>query len=392
MRPMILIGLLAGLAAQEVINGIPVPPSPADPIAHPGLRFWDLPRISHWPAVVYVDERRNCAFHLPVPPRRPQPNPHLVSSTGDAHTGVDTPIAISADPRTRVGWVGGDSGTVGWDGGPQLPVTLPDDPEVDRTSGLLDLPAEMGAHQAWVRIADGAHAMPLRLVDALTEAWPMAALENGFPVDAEGAPVVLRLARPDAALNRRFAALRPPPVRPRGRALVLGDPLAAAGSDAFRDLRPGAGLTIAVAVDDRFPHHAALVALAPTTRAGWGEAPRTVLWSPGNNCLPVFTVSPEEGRVCEALRERYRHQGVLPKLVLLLPPLPAEPTLRAAATARRQALRSIAGFSDWQIIDAQDLIADLPDPNAIAPGITARYPVGIAQARIAAAVAAALQE
>ncbi|MDA3962072.1 MAG: hypothetical protein PF961_14870 [Planctomycetota bacterium] len=361
---------MAFASASEMINGIPVPPSPGDPDAHPGLRIWDEPSFTHYPAVVYADEVRNLAFSIPVPPERSR----------DREAGLDRPDGAYHNP---FGWTGGDSGTIGWTDSDQWPITLPLDAELQRVSGLLPLPTGEGVHEAAISIAGATRSMHLR-VSAVRGTWPHDRLENGFPVDHEGVPVVLMDRRRDPDAERQWAALRTTLPRPTGQSLVIGDPLASTDGDVWGDLTA----RTVVATDERYPHHALLVALAKQN----GALPRTVLWSPGNAPVNSRVWSPEEERVLAAVRGYYEHRAQMPRLVLLLPPLPAEPDLVAKAEERRDQLRRSALFLGWAVVDAAAAAGAPEGANRVGEGVYAIYPTGPARLRVAAAVAAALVE
>ena len=209
---------LAGVAAARAAAINAIPPSPS---TVPGIRIWPDPAFTHWPAVVYPDESRNVAFGLPV--RQP-----------------------------------GTVGTIGWKGEKPLPFTLPSD--LERISGLLPLPNEVGPHQAELLLAGAAvpGQLSLRVVDA-REQWPQTALKEGFPVDAAGVPVVLLDRRRDANQERKWAlltSLQKP--RPTGQALFLGDSLAALGASAV----DGLDVRVRLALDERQPVHAQVVGFA----------------------------------------------------------------------------------------------------------------------------------
>lgn len=375
--PLVLILFVAGLAAAEgeagtgpTINGIPVPPSPGDPDAHPGHRIWDPPRFTHYPLVIYQGEPRNLAFRIPVPHDRAR----------DKAAGLDRPDGAYHNP---FGWQGGDSGTIGWRGGRSLPIELPTDPEAEGVSGLLDLPETSGRHVAQLTIGSTGAELSLRVVPVRSP-WPHHHLVDGYPVDAEGIPVVLVDRRRDPDAERQWAALRSTLPRPSGRPLVIGDPLAApdgdswAGLDGIATLRP---LEV-----DRYPHHGLAVGLAQLP----DPLPRTIIWSPGNSPIHARLWSREEERILGALRNRLQQLGSMPDLVLVLPPLPAEPELVAEAQERRALLRRSAQFLDWAVVDAAAVVGDPAAANRVSEGVYARHPVGAARERLRDAVRAAL--
>ena len=156
----VLVSLAAGEAAVPAANPAISTPAvapvvaaiPPSPSTAPGVRIWPDPKFTHWPVVAYREEVRNVAFALPV--KR-----------------------------------AGATGTIGWAGQEPMPFTLPT--SADSISGLLPLPAEIGVFQAQVALNKGNFPISLRIADA-REAWPLARLENGFPVDAQGQAVVLQ--------------------------------------------------------------------------------------------------------------------------------------------------------------------------------------------------------
>jgi hypothetical protein len=324
----VLLGVVA--AAAEM------PPSPADV---PGVRIWPPPQLTHWPAIAYADEQRNAALAIPV----------------------QTP---------------GAAGELGWVGGAMLPFTLPSD--VEQTSALIDLVLQPGARQVRVALPGAEHRLPLRVVPA-TEAWPIAGLREGFPVDADGAAVVLLDHRPMPAQERTWALLQGTLVRPGGRALVVGDTLLAlntspmTGLDA--ELRP--------ATDLRAPHHACLAALARLP----DPLPRTLVWSPGNDGIAIGAADPEEIRLMGTVRNRLAAMGARPLLIVALPPEPAEERLRPVHAARREALIAAADTVGWKVLDLARAAGPADSANRVGDGLYAPYPVGEAQGRVAQALA-----
>jgi hypothetical protein len=321
-----------------------VPPSPS---TAPGVRLWPDPRFTHWPAVVYRDEVRNLAFALPV--KKP-----------------------------------GVAGTIGWDGRPALPFTLPTD--ADSISGLLPLPATVGEHRATVVLEQASFPLVLRIAD-VRDPWPLARLIGGCPVDAEGRPVVLQDRRRGTREERVWTLLDGGASRPDGRAVFVGDDLEALGT------RPSDGLAVdlLMAGDERHPHHAVLVALAgvlgdPAAKP-W---PRTLVWSPGNRALMGGAWSPEEERVLGAVRSRCERVALAPRLVLALPPLPVEHHLQAQATQRRELLLRSANRLGWVVVDLARAAGDPLEANRVAPQVFTTYPLMPAQERMRAALAEAL--
>jgi len=356
--------------ATEIINGVEVPVSPGDPEQHSGERIWQGAAFTHWPAVVYHDEDRNLAFQLPVPPVRERDRQH----------GIERPDGAYHNP---FGWQAGDEGRIGWAGGESLPLTLPEDPELDRCSGLLPLPMDLGVHRAVFQSGDDEAELALRVVD-VEAPWPQRGLRDGFPVDADGVPVVMRERRRDPSRERQWAVLRPGLPRPEGRALVIGDPLATPAGSPFAEL--DLEIERRDAVHPRYAHHAAIVALAQLPE----PLPATILWSPGNAPLYSHTWSPEEERLLLALRSRLQALDVLPRLILLLPPLPPERALRERAEQRRDLLRRSAVFLGWEVLDAQQEVGDPARATAFRDGLHSRYPVGEAAERLRAALRRAL--
>lgn len=325
----------------------PVPPSPS---TAPGIRIWPDPRFTHWPPVVYRDEARNVAFALPV--KKP-----------------------------------GVAGTIAWEGQTPLPFTLPSDAE--SISGLLPLPANIADHRATVAIDSGSFPIVLRVCDA-REAWPISALRGGFPVDADGRAVVLQDRRRGTREERVWSFLDGGEVRPTGRVLLVGDALEALGSRVWDGLdadgRP--------ASDERYPHHAVLVALAAILGDGPGEPrqrlPRTLVWSPGNQTLHGGAWSAEEERVLGLVRTRCERLGVMPRLVLALPPLPVEGHLQARAAERRDLLLRSANRLGWVVVDLARAAGAPEEANRVAPQVFTTYPLAPAQERMRAALRDAL--
>lgn len=325
----------------------PVPPSPS---TAPGIRIWPDPRFTVWPAIVYRDEPRNVAFALPV--KKP-----------------------------------GVAGTIAWDGQAPLPFTLSTDAE--SISGLLTLPSTIGEHRATVAIDNGSFPIVLRVCDA-REAWPITALMQGFPVDADGRPVVLQDRRRGTREERVWSFLDGGEVRPSGRAVLVGDALEALGSRVWDGLDADAR----VVADERYPHHAVLVALAVILGEGSGEArqrlPRTLVWSPGNQALHGGAWSAEEERVLGLVRTRCERLGVMPRLVLALPPLPVEAHLQAQAAQRRDLLLRSANRLDWVVVDLARAAGAPEEANRVAPQVFTTYPLAPAQERMRAALREAL--
>jgi hypothetical protein len=338
-------------APATTSSAVATPPIPPSPSTAPGIRIWPDPRFTHWPPIVYRDETRNVAFALPVKK-------------------------------------GGTAGTISWEAQTPLPFTLPTDAE--SISGLLPLPSTIADHRATVAIDSGSFPIVLRVCDA-REAWPITALGgNGFPVDADGRAVVLQDRRRGTREERVWSFLDAGDVRPVGRAVLVGDALEALGARVWdgldADARP--------ASDERYPHHAVLVALATLLGDGSGEPrqrlPRTIVWSPGNQTLLGGAWSAEEERVLGAVRTRCERLGVLPRLILALPPLPVEAHLQARAAERRDLLLRSANRLGWVVVDLARAAGAPEEANRVAPQVFTTYPLAPAQERMRAALQDAL--
>ncbi len=345
-RPAFLCAAIATLAAGDVapVTAASIPPSPS---TAPGIRIWPKPAFSHWPVVAYADEARNLAFSLPV--RR-----------------------------------AGVAGTIGWQGRAALPFTLPSGAE--SISGLLPLPPvagqpiQPGRLIAEVRLAENDTDLPVVLA-AVGGPWPLRALRNGFPVDADDVPVVLIDRRLDPTEKRRWSLLVSELPRPTGPVILVGDPLESLGSDAWTGIdaerRP--------AFDQRYPHHAVLVALAVLP----DPLPRTIIWCPGNQAIIGGAWTEEEDRVLGALRSRFSTLGARPRLVLALPPQPVEERLAERQRERREVLQRAAIAHDWQVVDLERAAGPAASANRVADGLSTTYPNGAAQQRLRAALAEA---
>jgi hypothetical protein len=345
---------VAGEAAAEPVAPTATPPAatppvPPSPSTAPGIRLWPAPRFTHWPPVVYPDEARNVAFALPV--QRP-----------------------------------GTAGSIAWRDQAPLPFTLPAD--ADSISGLLPLPTSAGLHQAVVVLATGSTTVALRLADA-REPWPVGQLVQGFPADAEGRPVVLLDRRRGTREERVWSLLDLGGSRPTGRALVVGDPLEAMGGSAWS----GLDADLRTAGDERYPHHAVLVALAQvlSDQRPRGDLPRTIVWCPGNQALYGAAWSPEEERLLGVVRTRCERLGLVPRLVLALPPLPVEERLQAQAGERRELLLRSANRLGWVVIDLARAAGRPLEANRMADQVFTRYPLGAAQERQREALREALE-
>lgn len=359
----VLVSLRAGEAAAPAPNPA-IPPSvvapvtapkvaaiPPSPSTAPGVRIWPDPKFTHWPVVAYREEVRNVAFALPV--KR-----------------------------------AGATGTIGWTGQDPMPFTLPT--SADSISGLLPLPADIGLHQAHVALNKGTFPISLRIADA-REAWPLARLENGFPVDAQGQAVVLQDRRRGSREERVWSALDAGGVRPTGRAVMVGDPLEALGSKVW----DGIDADARVARDERYPHHAVLVALSSILADGDGDSrqrlPRTIVWCPGNQTLHGGAWSEEEERVLGLVRTRCERLGISPRLVMALPPLPVDEYLHARATERRDLLMRSANRLGWMVVDLGRAAGAPEEANRVAPQVFTTYPLAEAQTRMRAALNDALK-
>lgn len=328
-----LLALVAVAAFGAEAEPRPVPPSPS---TAPGIRIWPSAALTHWPAVAYHDEVRNVAFALPN----------------------QTP---------------GQAGTIGWLDDPAMPIAMP--AEGDRVSGLLPLALRLGARTARVVLGERKWEMTLRVADAREE-WPLVGLREGFPVDQSGIPVVLLDRRRHADQERKWAIMRSSGARPEGRAIVVGDPLEALGVTPWTgldaDLRP--------ALDERYPHHAVLVALAKL------ERPRSIVWCPGNQALFGAAWNQEEERVLGAIRSRCEALAIAPRLVLAAPPIPIDEPLRAQAEERRELLIRSATIQGWAVIDLEKAAGPAEEANRVQEGLYTRYACGEALQRVAKAL------
>ena len=314
----------------------PLPPMPPSPSSVPGIRIWPDPAFTHWPAIAYADETRNLSFALPN--QRP-----------------------------------GLSGTIGWRGGEMMPITMPS--EGDSASGLLPLSLDIGTHTAQVVLGTATWPLLVRIAD-VRQPWPLARLQDGFPVDAHGVPVVLLDRRRRANEERKWSLTRAHSPRPQGRALMVGDPMEALGVS----LWDGQDAICRTAIEQRYPSHAVLVALADL------GLPRTVVWCPGNQELFGAGWSEEEERVMGALRSRCDSLGILPRLVLVAPPVPIDESLKEIAARRRELLISSAISQGWVVIDAEAVVGPAETANRVQDGLFTRYPCGAAQGRLIAAI------
>ncbi|MEK7413656.1 MAG: hypothetical protein AAB263_10130, partial [Planctomycetota bacterium] len=316
-----------------------MPPSPS---TVPGIRIWPNPSITHWPAIAIEGETRNVAFSIPVK----QP---------------------------------GAKAELGWEGDKPIELTLPKDAE--RASGLMDLALKPGVRKLRIALADVDQRLPIRVVDAIG-VWPLARLIDGYPVDAAGVPVVLLDHQRPAGGERTWAMLKDELPRPSGRALIVGDPLAAMGATAWdgldADTRP--------ATDLIKPHHACLVALAKLP----DPLPRSIIWCPGNGAIRHGEPDPEEVRLIAVLRTRFEAMGVRPILFLALPPLPVEAHLQTANQRRREDLIAEADRCGWKCLDLAHAAGPADAANRVGNQAFTTYPLGQAQARMRELLAMAL--
>jgi hypothetical protein len=339
-------------AGEAPATPTPTPPAaanpaiPPSPSSVPGIRIWPNPAFTHWPAIAYPDESRNIAFSLPV----------------------KTP---------------GTAGSIGWTGEKPLPFTLPTG--ADSISGLLPLPLTLGRHAATVALDKSSFPLEVVLADA-KEPWPLSDLRNGFPVDAKGIPVVLLDRRRDLRDDRLWQFLNGSAERPSGRAWLVGDPLEALGSDVWNGLDAEAH----VALDERYPQHAVMVALAKLPSEA-KALPRSIVWSPGNQVLFGGAWSAEEERLLGLVRSRCEHLQVRPQLILALPPMPVDEHLRSLAQERRELLMRSANLLGWVVIDLARAAGEPEQANLVSAGVFTRYPLRAAQERMRAALAEALQ-
>jgi hypothetical protein len=323
-----------------LLPALDMPPSPADV---PGVRIWPPPAFTHWPAIAYPDESRNAAVGVPVQTR-----------------------------GAKAEW--------GWEGEAPIPLQLPDD--VDQTSGLVALSLQPGVRRLRVGLPEGDHRLPLRVEPATSATWPLARLVDGYPVDAAGVPVILLASRPQPARERLWASLRKDLARPGGRALLVGDPLAAWNDNAWA----GLDAEPRTASDLAKPHHACLVALATLPL----PLPRTLIWCPGNDAIQIGEHDPEEVRFLGVLRERFTALGAMPVLIVALPPRPVESRLQAAHDLRREALVAEADRTGWRLLDLARAAGDPESANKVGDNVFTTYPAGEAMGRVREALRGAL--
>lgn len=331
---------LVNTAALEEIPPIDTSGWPESPSKAPGTYIWDDPRLTHWPGIIYRSEERNVAFMIH----------NRFSKKGQL---VD--------------------GSIGWPPGEQRKFTLPAQEDALRVSGLTPLPKTPGQHSALLQIGEEQFDLKLRIVD-VKDAWPMASLKNGFPVDADGHPVVLRIERPESQAGKNSGLLDTFGKRPSGKAVLLGDPLAALGSDSWE----GVDARRVEATDQRYPHYAVLVAMAQLEE----PYPKTLIYSPGNQALFARSWTAEEERVLQAIEQRWQILGVMPELVLALPPVPVQGYLQKQAKERRELLRRSAVFRGWSILDVEEVAGPATEANKVSEGAYTNYPIGDARIRL----------
>ena len=336
-------------AALEEIPPIDTTGWPESPSKAPGKYIWDEPGFTHWPAIIYRAESRNVAFMI--------------------HNRFSKKGKLA-------------EGSIGWPPNEQRSFTLPAREDALRVSGLTPLPVTPGRHQAMLKIGEESFDLPLRIID-IKEPWPMTALKNGFPVDAEGHPVVLRIERPESQAGKNSGLLDTFGKRPEGKAALIGDPLAALGSDSWA----GVNATRIEAMDQRYPHNAVLVALAQLQP----PYPRTLIYSPGNQALFARSWTAEEERILQAIEQRWQVLGVMPKLVLALPPIPVQSYLQKQAKERRDLLRRSAVFRGWSIVDVEEVVGPASEANKVAEGAYTNYPIKEARTRLSDALSKILE-
>lgn len=293
---------------------------------------------------------------------------------GDWLSVTSWPIAGIEDERLSVSFrvEAGIAGALAlaWDDLPAWTVAAP----VGSNEGLLPLPAGVGLHRGSANLGGLKAVFAVRIV-AVAGPWPALALRDGLPVDGDGVPVVLidRRRIPNDLRRERLAPQAT--TRPSGRPIVVGDPLAALGGDAWQGLDaillPSSGI--------RHPESAALVATAGAS------PPRSLIWSPGNQPLLDGTWH-GEGWLCATLGRHYAALGQRPRLVVALPPLPVSSHLRTDAERRRRALSAAAMEAGWSILDLAAIAGDPATANRVADGLFTGYPVGTAGDRIRAAL------
>jgi hypothetical protein len=101
--------------------------------------------------------------------------------------------------------------------------------------------------------------------------------------------------------------------------------------------------------------------------------------------------SPEEERILGVIRTRCERLGVMPRLILALPPWPLDQRLRDQAKERREVLVHSATRLSWAVIDLARAAGEPEEANKVAPEVFTRYPLGEAQMRMRRALKDALE-
>jgi hypothetical protein len=310
------------------------------------------PAVTHWPAIIYEDEKRNLALRIPIP------SPGL-------------------------------SGSLGWVGSPAQPFTLPREisamglPMTEATGAVVDLPANPGLHSLVVTMPGISWQQDI-LIRPADSAWGITALRNGFPVDSKDRPTILTIVRRDYNLERRHGLFKPSLKRPSGPAVFIGDPLTAMGKSPLDGLE----LKRTDAGNQRYPLSAALIGLDTLLASG----PTNLIWSPGNGDVDERTWSPELPRLMELVAHMAERSGFMPRCILLLPPEPVDPAIRPLALERNKVLTTAAEFHGWTIIDTPKICGSADTANLLSPGFYAPSIVGPARETLQAAIKAALAE
>ncbi len=291
---------------------------------------------------------------------------------------VALPTSIYAGETGRQFAVGQPAGRLdglactGWTPADRRLFDLQDD---GRALAWLPLPHEPGAHRLPVFIAGSKCHLDLAL-HPQSGPWPVAAIRDGVPVDANGAAVVLVARRHDPDRDRDWALFRPDLSRPDGPAMIAGP--SADRSWAARVAAAG------VRVHAGEPGWRDPVRLLDALTAAGERPPRTFCWYPGNGAVADGHWTGEEERLLEVITARFTALELQPELLLLLPALPRDPALEQVATHRRERLRTQAAAHGWRIVDLEQL--------AQAHGPAARAADGALLGPAAAALAAVLIE
>ncbi|MHC5067108.1 MAG: hypothetical protein ACYTF0_00830 [Planctomycetota bacterium] len=361
--------MIALLLALAWLGAADIPPSPGDASAHPGDRTWRDVHFSHWPSLLYRDEQRHIGWRVPL----------ARQLAIDLERGYRRPDSAYVNPFP---WQPGDAGQIGWRSSPSAPFRLPIKPLGEFVGGLLPMPMTAGDHIADFACGRGTRELPL-VVAEVTEPWPIAALRDGYPVDAQGRPVALLIDRADSAADRRWAVLRDDAAAAAGPVVAIGDPLQGLDGNLWQDL--GADVQRRVVADERHPAHGLLVHMAAIQAAGGCSA---LLWSPGQLALHAGAWSPEEERALVAIDQYYAAQQQRPRLVLVLPPMPSQQRLRDLAQERRDLLRRSAIGAGWRIVDSERSVQALQ----VSTGAYAAVAHGEAGRALAVAIAQALAD